>query len=125
MQREELIMFCTSDIAGQVRGKGFPAKDLEARRTGGIGWTPTNFMITPFGPIADSPWGPFGDLLLMPDLRTQVSVDFDDGSPMERFFLCDVLEPDGTPWECCLRSFLKRALHDLESEFGLRLVAAF
>ena len=57
MNRGELIMVCTSDIGGQVRGKGFPASDLEARLRGGIGWTPTNIMITAFGPNAGSPWG--------------------------------------------------------------------
>ena len=49
MNRNELIMFCCSDIAGQVRGKGFPAKDLEARLKSGLGWTPTNIMITALG----------------------------------------------------------------------------
>ena len=56
-------MFCTSDFAGQVCGKGFRAAELPERLVSGIGWTPTNLMLTAFGPIADSPWGPFGPLL--------------------------------------------------------------
>ncbi len=125
MHREELIMVCYSDIAGQVRGKGFPARDLAARLESGIGWTPTNIMITAFGPIADSPWGPFGDLILLPDPATEVNVDFGDGTPAEHFFLADVLNTDRTPWSCCPRGFLERALDDLEREAGLRLFAAF
>ena len=31
MRREPLIMACCSDIAGQVRGKAFPLRDLERR----------------------------------------------------------------------------------------------
>jgi glutamine synthetase len=117
-------MLCYSDIAGQVRGKGFPSKDLEARMAKGIGWTPTNIMISAFGPIADSPFGSLGDLILMPDLEAKVRVDFGDGTPPEHFYLCDVLNTDCTPWECCPRTFLKRALESLANETGFRLVAA-
>jgi glutamine synthetase len=117
-------MFCYSDIAAQVRGKGFPAKDLDARMVKGIGWTPTNIAISAFGPIGDSPFGSFGDLILMPDAETKVRVEFGDGSPPEHFFLCDVLNTDCTPWDCCPRTFLKRALEALANESGLRVVAA-
>jgi len=124
MKRDDLIMVCYSDIAGQVRGKGFPARDLEARLKSGIGWTPTNIMITAFGPIADSPWGALDDLIMMPDPAARVMVDFGDDSPPEHFYLGDVLHLDGTPWDCCPRGLLKSALAELEAE-GLRLNAAF
>ncbi|MGF1610480.1 MAG: glutamine synthetase family protein [Kiloniellales bacterium] len=124
MNREALIMVCTSDIAGQVRGKGFPAQDLKSRMTSGIGWTPTNLMITAFGPIAPSPWGALDDLILLPDPTTEAHVDFGDGSPPEHFFLGDILTLDGQPWDCCGRSFLKAALAELEGH-GLGLFAAF
>jgi len=35
--REELIFVGTCDIAGHVRGKGFPARELAARKKQGIG----------------------------------------------------------------------------------------
>jgi glutamine synthetase len=124
MHREALIMVCTSDIGGQVRGKGFPARDLEARLASGIGWTPTNSLITAFGPIADSPWGALDDLILLPDPETGTQVDFGDGSPAEHFYLGDILTLDGQPWHCCPRGFLKAALAELEG-FGLRLFSAF
>ena len=44
MLREGLIFVGTCDIAGHVRGKGFPASDLGARRKKGIGWTHSNLM---------------------------------------------------------------------------------
>ena len=124
MKRDDLIMVCYSDIAGQVRGKGFPARDLEGRLKSGIGWTPTNIMITAFGPIADSPWGALDDLIMMPDPAARVLVEFGDGSPPEHFYLGDVLNLDGTPWDCCPRGLLKSALAELEAE-GLQLNAAF
>lgn len=117
-------MFCYADIAGQVRGKGFPALDLAGRLDKGIGWTPANILISAFGPIAEDFFGPWGDLILMPDPDTRVCVDFGDGSPGEFFFLSDVLNTDCTPWECCPRLFLKRALERLERDAGLRVIAA-
>ena len=53
MRRDELLFVATCDIAGQVRGKGFPATDLDARRRKGVGWTHSNIMQTAFGPILE------------------------------------------------------------------------
>jgi len=122
--RAELVMVCTSDFAGQVRGKGFPVGELAKRLKSGIGWTPTNIMITAFGPIADSPFGALDDLILLPDPATRTRVDFADGSPPEHFYLGDLLTLEARPWDCCPRGFLKAALAGLEG-LGLRLVSAF
>lgn len=125
IEREELILACCSDIAGQVRGKGFPARDLDRRMRFGVGWTPTNIMINCFNRIPATPFGPFGDLYLRPDPAGEVRLDFGDGGPAEHYFLGDILNLDETPWDCCLRSFARRALDALESETGLTLLAAF
>ena len=125
MLREELIFFGTCDIAGLVRGKGFPATELPARRKTGIGWTHSNLMQTCFGPILDTPFGTGGDLMIVPDPSAEVHVDFRDGSAPEHFFLGDIRELDGSPWECCVRAFLRRAVAALEAASGLHLIAAF
>lgn len=125
MINEPLTLFCYADLSGQVRGKGFPTRLLDKRLKSGIGWTPTNLMFTALGTIAPSPWGPHGDLTLMPDPATRVEVDFEDGTPAERFFLCDVTEPDGSPWDCCPRTALKNAVEDLRRETGIVLRATF
>ena len=125
MLREPLTMFCYADLSGTVRGKGFPSRLIDKRLKGGIGWTPTNLMFTAFGTIAASAWGPHGDLTLMPDAGTRVEVDFDDGTPAERFFLCDVQNTDGTPWDCCPRTLLREAAKALFDETGLALRATF
>jgi glutamine synthetase len=124
MQGEELVMVCTSDLAGQVRGKAVPAADLDARAGRGVGWTPTNLMITAHGAIAPGPWGAHGDLLLRPDPATRVRVPFGEDQAPESFVLADAMALDGQPWSCCPRDFLKRALAAL-AEQGLGLVAAF
>ncbi len=91
-------MLCASDFAGQIRGKGFPASDLPQRLIKGIGWTPTNIMISGFGPIAPSPWGPFGDLVIKPDAATRVRVDFGPDQAAEHSMMGDLCHLDGTPW---------------------------
>ena len=125
MLREPLTMFCYTDLSGAIRGKGFPSRLLDKRLKGGIGWTPTNLMFTAFGTIAEFVWGPFGDLTLMPDPDTKVEVDFGDGTAAERFFLCDVHETDGTPWDCCPRTLLKEAVAALKALTGLTLRTTF
>ena len=125
MLRESLIFVGTCDIAGHVRGKGFPARELDARRRKGVGWTHSNLMQSAFGDIFQTPFGTGGDLMIVPDPDAAVNVDFEDGSAPEHFMLGDIRNTDGTPWECCPRSYLIDALARLEAEHGLRLIASF
>ena len=125
MLREELIFIATCDIAGHVRGKGFPAREIDSRRRKGVGWTHSNLMQTAFGPILDTPFGTGGDLMIVPDATAEVRVDFEDGSAPEHFILGDIRNTDGSPWECCPREFLRRAVTALDAASGLKVVAAF
>ena len=109
MEREPLVFVGTCDLAGLVRGKGFPLADLAVRLKKGIGLTHSNIMMSAFGPILDTPFGTAGDLMLVPDAATNVEVEFAD-SAAERFYLGDILTTDGEHWECCPRHFLRRAL---------------
>ncbi|MDA4844417.1 glutamine synthetase family protein [Hoeflea poritis] len=125
MKSEPLIVACTSDFAGKVRGKAFPQDQFEKRQKRGIGWTPTNVQITCFDMIAESPFGALGDLVLIPAPETRVSLDYQDDLPAEQFVFGDILHTDGRPWECCTRSLLKAALDRLEALSGLTLHGAF
>jgi glutamine synthetase len=128
MKYEPLVFVGTSDLAGLVRGKGFPAAELPRRMQKGVGLTHSNIMMSAFGPIYDTPFGTQGDLMLMPDPSTRVEVAFDDECAAERFYLADILTTDEEYWECCPRHFLRRALaalNDLGGEAGLTLFAAF
>jgi glutamine synthetase len=123
MQREDLIFVGTCDLAGLVRGKGFPAAELPTRLKRGIGLTHSNIMMSAFGPIYDTPFGTEGDLMLVPDPTTRVEVPFADAA--ERFYLGDILTTEGEHWECCPRHFLRRALAALRQGAGLTIRAAF
>src|SRR5271165_5516454 len=120
MIREELIFVATCDISGLARGKGFPARELPLRLTKGVGWTGSNLMMSPFGPIWDTPFGTAGDFMIVPDPAAEVRVDFADGSAIEHFFLGDICNTDGSTWECCSRNFLRRAVRQLEEVAGDR-----
>jgi glutamine synthetase len=127
MNREPLVFVGTCDLAGLVRGKGFPAVELPRRLKNGVGLTHSNIMMSPFGPIYETPFGTEGDLMLMPDPGTKVEVEFDD-SAAERFYLADILTTDEQHWECCPRHFLRRALaalNQLGKAAGLTVLAAF
>ena len=124
MQREPLVFVGICDLAGLVRGKGFPASDLAARLRDGVGLTHSNIMMSAFGPIYETPFGTEGDLVLRPDPSTKVEVEFGEDAA-ERFYLADIMTMDGEHWECCPRDFLRRALAALENEAGLSLLAAF
>lgn len=129
MLHEELTFVGTCDIGGLVRGKGFPSSELKRRRKTGIGWTHSNLMQTCFGPIFDTPFGTGGDLMIVPDPSAEVGVDFGEGlgigSPVEHFFLGDICNIDGSPWECCPREFLRRSIAALQEASGLKLTCAF
>jgi glutamine synthetase len=119
-----LIYAAICDISGKVRGKAFPADQLDKRIARGIGWTPTNIQITCFDVIAQTPFGALGDLLIKPDAGASVDVAFPDGHH-ERFTMSDVTTLDGAPWDFCMRSQLKSALKRLHDVAGAHLVCAF
>lgn len=124
MTREEMIIACCTDLAGKVRGKGFPAAQFDKRTKRGVGWTPTNVQITCFDTIAESPFGSLGDLVLIPDETARVRIELEDGET-EHFALGDIRHTDGRPWEFCTRSILKGALERLKRVTGLTLFGAF
>lgn len=118
-------MAVVPDIAGQLRGKGFPERERAKRFEDGIGWCPTCVQITSFNSIAPSPFGSLGDLYIKPDPSAEVKIDHQDGSSIEHFVLGNIIKPNGDPWECCLRSYLQSCIERLRRETGLDLVCAF
>jgi glutamine synthetase len=126
MSETELVALVCCDLGSIVRGRSLPASELGARLQVGVGWTPANLSITPLGAVAhQTPFGAVGDLRLLPDSDTHVRVEGRPGESALDFLLCDIVETDGRPWDCCPRRFLAEALAELESEFGARLTASF
>ena len=124
MTPEPLAFIGTADLAGLLRGKSIPLAELPKRMGRGVGITPSNLMLSVFGPIHDTPFGTVGDLMLVPDPGTTTPIPSPEG-PDIHLLLGDFHGTDGAPWDCCPRGFLRRALLALEAEFGLTLLATF
>jgi len=124
MEREPIIFAGTSDLSAHFRGKSFPAAVLPSRMQRGVYLAPTNMFLSAFGPIQATPFGTRGEVVLMLDPTTRVSVPLGDGRA-ENFFLGDLRTLGGAPWEFCPRNVLRRALERLQRETGLRLLASF
>jgi len=122
----DLIALVCCDLGSIVRGRSLPASELAPYLDAGVGWVPANHALTPLGPLAEpNPFGSTGDLRLLPDIDTRVRVEAGSGASALELVLCDLVETDGTPWECCPRRFLRDALTELEDELGVRLMASF
>ncbi|WP_299077088.1 glutamine synthetase family protein [uncultured Ruegeria sp.] len=119
-----LIFVATSDLAGKLRGKAFPAEQLNKRLQRGVGWTPTNVQINCFDEIAESPFGALGDLLLIPDARAEAKAEFGEDLGLH-FIMGNIVTLEGEPWDFCTRGLLSAALNRLHSVAGAHLVAAF
>lgn len=119
MNTTELLALVCCDLAAIVRGRSIPTSNLGAHLEVGIGWVPANHALTPLGPVAEAnPFGSVGDLRLLPDPETRVTVAGTGAASALDFVLCDIVEIDGRPWGGCPRSFLRGALAQLEGELG-------
>ena len=125
MASGELIFLIWSDFVGISRTRGVPVGEYERRRAHGLGWAMAGQALTPFEDIADNPWGSMGEVRQTPDEGTRRRVGLRPEHPALHLVLCDSLNPDGSPWECCGRSFLARALAEMASETGLAVKIAY
>ncbi len=126
MSQLDLVALVCCDLGAIVRGRSLPSPELTASLDSGVGWVPANHALTPLGPLAEvNPFGSTGDLRLRPDAETHVRLEGDAHETALEFVLCDIVETDGRPWECCPRAFLREALAELESELGARVMASF
>ena len=125
MASGELIFLVWADFVGVARTRGVPVSEYERRRAHGLGWAMAGQALTPFEDIADNPWGSMGEVRQTPADATRLRVCLRPDHPPLHMVLCDSVNPDGSPWECCGRSFLARALADVHAETGLYLKIAY
>lgn len=118
----------TTDLIGVTRGRSFPTDELDAYQVAGCGWVPANSALTPQDIIAsNNPWGAYGDLRLIPDLSSRVTVNNgpDANAPALDFIHGDIRETDGRPWGACPRTLLRNEVARYRDELGLQINAAF
>ncbi|WP_409317934.1 glutamine synthetase [Pseudomonas sp. KCJK9016] len=118
----------TTDLIGITRGRSFPSDELEHYQAAGCGWVPANSALTPQDIIASAnPWGAYGDLRLIPDLASRVTVGNgpDAAAPALDFIHGDIRETDGRPWGACPRTLLSDEVERYRDQLGLQVNAAF
>ncbi|MGF6512656.1 glutamine synthetase [Pseudomonas sp. BT76 TE3572] len=118
----------TTDLIGVTRGRSFPTDELEHYQRTGCGWVPANSALTPQDIIAyANPWGAYGDLRLIPDPASRVTVNNgpDANAPALDFMHSDIRETDGRPWGACPRTVLRNEVERYRAELGLQVNAAF
>lgn len=98
----EIIRLWFTDILGNVKGFNITKEELERSLEEGIGFDGSS--IEGFVRIEES------DLIAKPDLNSCFFLENFDGNPSV-VFICDILYPDGTPYESCPRYVLKRNLN--------------
>ena len=122
VERISLTRFLYVDHGGVVRGKAAATGRLAERIESGIGHTRAMMamsMVDELAPVEGM--GPVGEVRIKPDLDTFVRLHY---APRAAAMLADQVNPDGSPWDGCARTFLKQAIAELASE-GFELQASF
>src|SRR5579862_5561123 len=121
-ERISLTRFLYADHGGIIRGKAAATARLAERTESGIGHTRAMMamsMMDELQPVEGM--GPIGEVRIKPDPNTFVTLPYAFGVAA---MLSDQVNPDGTPWDGCARTFLKQAIAELATE-GYELQAAF
>jgi glutamine synthetase len=117
-----LIWFLYADHGGIIRGKAASAEALQARMVTGIGHTVAMMamsMLDHLQPVEGM--GPVGEVRIMPDPATFVTLPYAPGAAA---MVADLVQPDGGPWDACARTYLKQAIVELAGH-GYAAAAAY
>lgn len=93
-----------TDIAGVLKNVAIPVSQLDKVLAGDIMFDGSS--ITGFAEISES------DMYLIPDLSTFVIFPWRSASGKVARFICDVYNPDGSPFAGCPRNNLKRVIKE-------------
>jgi len=120
--RISLTRFLYADHGGIIRGKAAATARLAERTESGIGHTKAMMAMSMMDELAPvDGMGPVGEVRIKPDPDTFVALPYAPGAAA---MLADQVNPDGSPWDGCARTFLKQAIAELSS-MGYELQASF
>ena len=121
-ERISLTRFLYADHGGIIRGKAAATARLAERAESGIGHTRAMMAMSMMDELAPvEGMGPVGEVRIKPDPDTFVPLPYAPGAAA---MLADQVNPDGSPWDGCARTFLKQAIAEL-SRMGYELQASF
>jgi glutamine synthetase len=122
---DHLVRVLTCDLGGISRVRAVLESQRNRWLAHGCGWVPSSIAISPLGYIVEGePFGTVGDLRLMPDPVTEVSLPAIGDQPPTSLMLGSLVQMDGERWDCCPRGLLAKAESDLLTETGLSVRAA-
>jgi len=121
-ERISLTRFLYADHGGIIRGKAAATARLAERTESGIGHTRAMMAMSMMDELAPvEGMGPVGEVRIKPDPDTFVPLPYAPGAAA---MLADQVNPDGSPWDGCARTFLRQAIAEL-SRTGYELRASF
>lgn len=103
-----LVRLQFNDIHGVTKNVALPIGELETALEGKVAFDGS--CIEGFVRFEES------DMYLAPDPDTFALLPTLSGAPIEARLLCDVHNPDGSPFEGCTRSTLRRVLEEVKRE---------
>jgi glutamine synthetase len=110
-----IIYLIWGDLTGLARCRGLPLGELEEKSEAGLGWACAGHALTPFEAIVPNVWGPMAEARQIPDLATRFEIPAAEGHPAVHGVLCDSKSDVDREWDCCVRTFLRRAVEDLRA----------
>jgi glutamine synthetase len=117
-----LVRFLYTDNGGVTRGKTTHIEGLHNRIKDGIGLTVAMQAMNMLDQLAAvEGMGPVGEIRLVPDLETFKILPY---APHSAAMTVDMCQQNGSPWEACPRSFLKRQIAAC-ADAGFTVRAAF
>lgn len=109
-----LVRFQYCDNGGIIRTKATHASKLETRIHEGIGQTRAMQAFSGVETLTSvEGMLPVGEFRLVPDPRTFSILPY---APQTASMMCDMIDLDGSPWEACPRTFLKRMIERLAEQ---------
>lgn len=114
----QLVRFIYVGLDGVLRAKASYVDELEDQLVHGIGLTMAMQSFTALDTILAEPrFGPESeDIFLVPDLETFSPIPYSQGQGR---VICDMRMRDGSEWDFCTRSLLRRLLRRYREELGL------
>ena len=101
------VLFWFTDLEGHLKSFAITPSELEAALDDGMGFDGSS--ITGFNAIEES------DMVAIPDPETFRVMPHREGETIVGRMICDIVKPDGTPYEGDPRYMLRKALERMES----------
>jgi glutamine synthetase len=106
-QKVEYVLFWFTDLEGHLKSFAITPQEIEAALDDGMGFDGSS--ITGFNAIEES------DMVAIPDPGTFRIMPSREGETIVGRMICDIVKPDGTPYDGDPRYMLRKALERMQS----------